>query len=250
MRLKTERAEVIWGDCLDVLPTLPDNAADLVLTSPPYNMNLRINSGRYCSRQITKEFSTKYDGFPDNLPIEDYFEFNRRVIVELLRVAPCVFYNMQIVTGNKPAVLRLLGHFADQIKELIVWDKKTAQPAMKFRVLNSQYELIIVFQRENAMGRQLEAATFERGTMSNLWQIKRGAKVHKDHGATFPLELAERVICNFSKEGDTVLDPFFGTGQTGVAALANNRKVIGVELLAKYFAISCARIVDKLENKL
>jgi len=55
--------------CLDTLKRIPSNSIDLVITSPPYNMNLRIRNGEYCSRQIVKEFSTKYEGFDDNLPI-------------------------------------------------------------------------------------------------------------------------------------------------------------------------------------
>lgn len=77
--------------CLNTLARMSDNSVDLVITSPPYNMNLRIRNGKYCSRQITKEFSTKYDGFDDNLPIDEYFDFHLRVIKELLRVAPIVF---------------------------------------------------------------------------------------------------------------------------------------------------------------
>ena len=55
-------------NCLQTLKRFDDNSIDIVITSPPYNMNLRIRNGNYCSRQIVKEFSTKYEGFDDNLP--------------------------------------------------------------------------------------------------------------------------------------------------------------------------------------
>lgn len=106
--------------CLNTLARMSDNSVDLVITSPPYNMNLRIRNGKYCSRQITKEFSTKYDGFDDNLPIDEYFDFHLRVIKELLRVAPIVFYNVQIVTGSKRAVFKLLGEMNEYVKDIIV----------------------------------------------------------------------------------------------------------------------------------
>ena len=54
---------------METLRRVPDNFVDLVVTSPPYNMNLRIRNGKYCSRQIVKEFSTKYEGFDDNMPL-------------------------------------------------------------------------------------------------------------------------------------------------------------------------------------
>lgn len=111
------------GNCLDRLKEIPDNSVDLVLTSPPYNMNLRIRNGKYCSRQIVKEISTKYKSFDDNLPMDDYFEFNKSVINECLRVSDLVFFNIQMLTGNKPALFRLMGEFSNNIKEMIVWDK-------------------------------------------------------------------------------------------------------------------------------
>ena len=57
------------------------------VTSPPYNMNLRVRGGRYCSRQVVKELSTKYRAYPDNLPMDEYFQFNCDVLDELLRVS-------------------------------------------------------------------------------------------------------------------------------------------------------------------
>ena len=60
----------ILGNCLDELQKINDDYVDTVITSPPYNMNLRIRNGNYCSRQIVKEFSTKYNDFADNLAME------------------------------------------------------------------------------------------------------------------------------------------------------------------------------------
>ena len=70
---KIELNKIYNESCLDTLKRIPDNFIDLVITSPPYNMNLRIRNGVYCSRQIVKEISTKYEGFADNMSIEDYY---------------------------------------------------------------------------------------------------------------------------------------------------------------------------------
>ena len=86
--------------CLKTLKKISNQYVDTVITSPPYNLNLRIRNGVYCSRQIVKEISTKYEGFADNLPIEDYFNFHSEVIQELLRVSNRIFYVIQIVTGS------------------------------------------------------------------------------------------------------------------------------------------------------
>lgn len=232
------------GDCLEKMKEIPDNSVDLVLTSPPYNMNLRIRNGKYCSRQIVKEISTKYESFDDNLPMGDYFEFNKSALNECLRVADLVFFNVQILTGNKPALFRLMGEFSEKIKEFIVWDKCNAQPAIGQNVMNSQFEVLLVLQNSAPESRSFKTGQFDRGTLSNVWNIKRGKKIDKTHGAVFPLELAEKVISNFTEEGDTVLDPFLGTGTSGVAASNLGRKFIGIELDEKYYEIAQNRMSD------
>ena len=63
--------EIYHEDCLETLKKINDKSIDIVITSPPYNMNLRIHRGMYRSRQIVKEFSSKYNDFPDNLPIDE-----------------------------------------------------------------------------------------------------------------------------------------------------------------------------------
>ena len=105
--MKNIQLDKIYNEsCLETLKKIPDNFIDLVITSPPYNMNLRIRKGEYCSRQIVKEISTKYEGFSDNLPIEEYFEFHSNVLKELLRVSNLVFYVVQVVTGSKRALFK------------------------------------------------------------------------------------------------------------------------------------------------
>lgn len=226
--------QFINNDCLTGLKELPSNSAQLIITSPPYNMNLRIRNGKYCSRQIVKEFSTKYDnGFSDNMPMNEYYEFHKNVLIEMLRVSDCVFYNIQILTGNKPAFFKLIGYFHEQIKEMIIWDKVNAQPAMGEGVLNSRFEIILVLG-SNPISRNFLNAQFKRGTLENLWQIKRGKKVSKIHGVTFPEELVDKIILNFSKKGDLIIDPFMGTGTVAARCHKHERDFIGFEIDNRY----------------
>lgn len=226
---------LLHGDCREHLKTLPSGSVNLTITSPPYNMNLRIRNGSYCSRQIVKELSTKYEGYDDNLPMDDYYDLNKDVITELLRVSDLTFYNIQILTGNKPAIFKLMGEFNDKIKEMIIWDKVNAQPAIGDGVLNSQFELLLVLSDNDALSRKFNNAKFERGTLSNVWNIKRGKKRLKGHGATFPEELVAKIIDNFSEPGQVVLDPFMGTGTVGEVCKNSNRHFIGIELLDNYY---------------
>lgn len=223
---------------------MDSNTVNTVITSPPYNMNLRVRNGKYCSRQIVKELTTKYENFKDNLPMDDYFEFNRSVIEECLRVSKQVFYNVQFLTGNKRALFKLMGHFNEKLKEVIIWDKVNAQPAIGENILNSQYEVILCLDNEDSITRAFKTAKFKRGTLSNVWKIKRGKKEFKNHGAQFPLELVETIVKNFTNENDIILDPFMGTGTTGVVCKMLGRKFTGIELDENYYRISKERIID------
>lgn len=231
-------------NCLDTLKRLNDQSIDLVVTSPPYNMNLRIRRGEYCSRQVIKEFSTKYENFSDNMPINDFYEFHLSVLKELIRVSSLVFYNIQIVTGSKRAFFKIIGDLNEYLKEIIVWDKGVAQPAMQFGVLNRQSELLLVFENNNAISRQFSNAQFDRGTLGDIWRIKRGSKPKeiKGHSAVFPEKLVETIILNFTTPGQTIYDPFMGTGTTAVVAKKNARNFIGSELIEQYIDIINSRL--------
>ena len=241
--------EIFNENCIDTLSGIEDDSVDLVITSPPYNMNLRIRNGKYCSRQInppTKEFTTKYTGFNDNLPIDEFYEFHLNVLRELLRVSKIVFYNIQIVTGSKRAFFKIIGELNEYLKDIIVWDKGHAQPAMAKGVLNRQTELILVFDKNNAISRQFEKRNFNRGTLNDIWLIKRGSKSKelKNHSAVFPEALVEKILINFSNENDIVYDPFVGSGTTGIVAKKLNRKFIGSEILKEYADLARKRIQE------
>lgn len=234
---------LINGDCIHELKKLGSKCADMALTSPPYNMNLRIRNGKHCSRQIVKEISTKYKNYDDNLSMQDYYNFNASVINQLLRVCKGpIFYNIQFLTGNKQALYKLIGEFSSQLKEFIVWDKINAQPAIGEGILNSQFEVLLVFDSSNAISRKFNDPQFLRGTLSNHWSIKRGKKPSNTHGAVFPIELAERVINNFSSKSQVVIDPFMGCGTTGAACKALGRDFIGIEIDKDYYDLAVSRI--------
>lgn len=114
-----------------------------------------------------------------------------------------------------------------------------------------------------------EWTIFSRSVWNDVSSARQGK--HLLHGATFPEKLAERVILMYSKEGDSVLDPFLGTGTTVIAAINNNRYGYGIELTDKYFDLAskeignsmnllsttdyhlfhgdCEAMLDKLENE-
>ena len=235
--------KIYQEDCLSTLKKMKDDSIDLVITSPPYNMNLRIRNGKYCSRQIVKEISTKYTEFSDNLPIDEYNKLHSDVLRELLRVSDLIFYNIQIVTGSKRSIFKMIGEFADNLKDIIVWDKGYGQPAMQNQVLNRRTELILVFEKDYPISRQFrKRGKFARGKLDDIWEIKRERSKGESHGAIFPQELVSTILENFSEEGDIIYDPFMGTGTTAVVAKQLKRKFIGSEISQKDIDIAEERI--------
>lgn len=239
------------GDCLDVMQQLIDEGTkvDAIITSPPYNMNLRIHSGRYMSRWGWKgnvgHFTHKYENYRDDLPMDKYFEFQDKFLEKSLQLSDLVFYNIQMITGNKVALFQLLGKYADKIKEIIIWNKLHGQPAMQVGVLNSQYEFIIIFQNSKPYNRSFDYSGFARGTETNVWDIKRERNPHIKAG--FPKAMIERIIMDFVPENATILDPFMGSGTCGIVSKCMNRNFIGIEMDEGYFNVAKERI-DEIAN--
>ena len=129
-------------DCEITLSKMQDKSIHLVITSPPYNMRTRIINGKYTTREKGNHFSKKYQHFEDALPIDEFYILHKRILSELLRVSKVVCYNFQIVTGSKEAFFKIIGDFNTKIKDIIIWDKNNAQPAMHENVLNSVYEMM------------------------------------------------------------------------------------------------------------
>jgi len=117
---------------------------------------------------------------------------------------------------------------------------------MFIEVTNSCYEFILVLEDDLKAGRMIQNATFERGLFNNILRIGRPKKISKEHGAVFPVKLAEEIISNFSKKGDIVLDPFIGSGTTAVACKKLHRKYIGFEISPEYCKIISERLSQQV----
>ena len=230
---------IYHGDCRDILHAV--NRVDSVITSPPYNLNVRVNRKReYISRQvIPEEFSTKYQSYPDNLAPVEYENMTCEVLSQCVRMAGMVFWNVQLVTGNKPALCNLIGRFSRYLKEIAIWDKGSGQPAMQTRTMNSSFEFMLMFSKGDPTTRQFEAATFNRGTLSNIWRISPYREA-KEHRATFPTELvATRLSIHRSQ---SVLDPFMGTGTVLRVAQEMGIAALGIELDERYCEIAANKL--------
>ena len=250
--MKIELDHIYNMDCLEGMKHIPDGSVDAVITSPPYNFCLRVRGEKYTKCSLNEEFAhtgmpiNKYtNAMTDDLDMDEYFKWQCKCIDEMLRVSKgVVFYNIQIITGNKVAILQILGKYAERIREIMIWDKQTAEPAMHFGCLNSEYELIIAFDKADCKGRQFKIANFERGTMSNV--IRVGKNRENKHRAAFPLLIPQILVYNFTPPTGVILDPFMGSGTTAIACIKEKRHFIGFELNKEYYDKAVKRI--KLEQ--
>ena len=211
-------------------------------------MNLRVDKvGKgYKARGFENSSSelilTKYKNYRDDLPMEVYYEFQKQFLTLALKKANTVFYNIQMVTGNKVALLKLIGEFAEHIKEIVIWDKLHGQPAVRDGVLNSRYEFLFILANE-ASRRRFDNALFKRGTLDNLWGIRAGR--HKGCKAGFPIEFVEKILLNFVTKDTLVIDPFMGSGTTGVVCKRLGYDFIGIEFDEETCKIAVERIKDE-----
>jgi site-specific DNA-methyltransferase (adenine-specific) len=222
------------GDCLELMKNLPNNYAQLTITSPPYNVGG--NNMNYRAKH-------KYDGnkeHDDNK--SDYFKWLSERFSEMLRCSKYVFLNIQMLAKNKKDVLRLIAANQEYLKDIIIWGKKNPPPAMEQGVMNSGFEFILIFSKERPDKRKFYDCDF-RGTVGNIIMtaVNRNefASIHK---AVFPLEIPEYIIKNFSKKGQIILDPFMGVGTTAAACKKLNRSYIGFEVSAEYCQVAEKRL--------
>jgi site-specific DNA-methyltransferase (adenine-specific) len=116
---------------------------------------------------------------------------------------------------------------------------------MHEKVLSSAYEILLVMEDDKKCGRVIQNSTFKRGELQNILRIGRGKKISDIHSACFPIELAETIIKNFSNKDNTILDPFAGSGTTGVACKNLNRNFILIEKEPEYIDIINKRLNNK-----
>jgi DNA modification methylase len=222
---------------LDTMARMPDKSIDYVLTSPPYN--------------VKTERIKKYKDFKDGFSQEQYFDQQKELITELLRVTKNhIFYNIQMLSGNKFALHKLIGHFSNNIKEMIIWHKGFGEPAISENVFNSGFEYIIVFSNDEPNKRYFNDANFKRGTQSNVFKILNShsnpfANVHK---AIMPLDIPRYFMINFGNENDVWYDPYMGTGTTAIAAIEEKRNWVGSEISKEYVDLANKRLQPYLNQ--
>lgn len=225
-------ATLYLGDCLEILPTLDvvGVVADLLATDPPYGVAFK--SGR---SQNHRQIENDHVGFDVRPYIEASLKILRRGRHAYIFGAP----NLDGLALCEPAEL--------------IWDKQIIGMGNVSAIWGPQHEKITFAvheiskaNREKGYGRL--AARLRRGSVLSVARPQSGAsKVHPNEK---PVEVLRQMIEASTMLGDTVLDPFMGSGSTGVAAVLEGRRFVGIEIDPEHFETACDRITDAYRSPL
>lgn len=218
------------GDCFDLMKTLPDKSVDLIVTDPPYNIS--IGGGGFL-----KEKNAKYALEKQLKGIDKGYDL--RILDECVRVMKAI--NIYIFCSHFQIVplLQFFVQERDCSFNLITWHKTNPMPYCGNTYLKDT-EYCLFFRKRGVK----VYGTFDTKKTYYLSSINYSDKKKYKHPTIKPLNIIQNFIINSSRIGDVVLDPFMGSGTTGVAATQLNRKFIGIELSKEYFEIAKNRIEE------
>jgi site-specific DNA-methyltransferase (adenine-specific) len=192
------------GDCLEIMPTLPAQSVDVVITDPPYNVGLDYSDG---DRR------------------EDYKKWCEAWFFECMKISSFVVFT--------PGMVNLSMWYS--IKEpfwIMSWHKSNQCSPSRLGGFNA-WEPILVYGKP------------KRRIGHDAWSMPIGKqKDVGNHPCPKYLPFWQKMITDITQEGDTILDPFMGSGTTGVACVNTNRNFIGIEKDPTYFAIAEKRIKE------
>lgn len=234
----------------DALTTklVEDNSIDLIVTSPPYNVDIQYNSHH------------------DDLSYTDYLEFSQKWMSRCFDWLKedgrfCLNVPLDKNKGGQQSVGADITTIAKKIgfqyHSTVIWNegnisRRTAWGSWKSAsapFVIAPVELILILYKKNwkklsgSKVSDIERDEFMQWT-NGMWTFNGESKKRTGHPAPFPLELPKRCIKMFSYVGDTVLDPFSGSGSTIISAALNKRKGIGIDIDKKYCSLSKKRVVD------
>ena len=221
--------DLILGDCLEEMKKIHNNSVDLIFLDPPYNLI----------------------GLDNFIDLETYRFWVSDWIDECLRV---LNWNGCLILAGRPPVLNYL--CVDICKKRIVfrewitWHKIDSITPSKEKY-STNYECFAIFSKwmnrtfnHLPIKSKTENYSSERNAGS-IWEHCKISSHHKEgtkHPTQKPLSFLERFVETYTNENNLVLDPFMGSGTTGVAALKLQRNFIGIEINPEYFEIAKARI--------
>ena len=229
--------KVHQGDCEATLNRMPAESVDLFVTSPPYNLKNSTGNGMKNGsggKWAKAELLNGYADHSDDMPHDEYVTWQRACLTAMMRVLRndgAIFYNHKWrVQGG---LLQDRSDIVDgfPVRQIIIW-KRDGGINFNPGYFLPTYEVIYLICKPDFK------LADKANAIGDVWTIPQEAK--NPHPAPFPVELAQR--CIKSTNAKVICDPFMGSGTTAIAAEAEHRDWIGVELSKDYVKQANERI--------
>ena len=258
-----ESFTLLKGDSFKLLKKMEPKSVDMIFADPPYFLS---SGGISC--QSGKQASVDKGEWDHSKSIEDKLKYHRKWIAlcrEVLKDDGSIMISSTLHSVYAIGVALEMEGFS--IINNIIWKKTNPAPNLACRCFTHSTETVIWARKqltlkkkgkhyfdydamkEDNCGKQMkdvwefeaEPEIFECGTSP------KSEKIFGKHPTQKPIALLTRLIRAASKEGDLILDPFNGSGTTGIAASKLNRKYIGIELEGDYLDLTKERYLDNLK---
>ena len=228
---------IIHGDCLEEMSKLESESVDLVVTSPPYNLNRNAMGGReILSKKALELWGEGYEGYNDFKPENEYAEWQYECLSEMMRViAPtgAIFYNHRWFGKDLEIVMPTYVHNFP-VRQIIIWYRGGGMTLVPHRYFPACYEVIYMIAKKDFKLRKGLGFT-------DVWRFP--PEKNNPHPAPYPVALPER--CLRASYGSIVLDPFLGSGTTAIAAKRCGWDYIGIEQSEEYVEMARKRISEE-----
>ena len=243
-----ENATILYADTLTTR-LIAEESIDLIVTSPPYNLNI------------------DYKSCNDAQPYEEYLKFTKTWLKRCLKWLKndgrmCLNIPLDKNKGGHqsvgPDIIEIAKKVGVKYQSTIIWNEGNISKSSAWGSWMSAscpyviapVELIVLLYKgewkKRSGSKQSDITRNEFISWTNgVWTFKGESKRKIGHPAPFPVELPKRCIKLFSYVGDTVLDPFMGSGSTVIAAKQNNRHGIGIDFEMDYCQLAMERILKE-----
>lgn len=230
------------GDCLELLKSIPDESVDLVFTDPPYNISSKTKLGRKYESGEEGDVSFNFGEWDyDFDPIPFLTECKRVLKPE----------GSIIVWTSEQLFAKYRVWFAENMypKQLLVWVKTNPLPQFRKVSYRQATELMYWASKEKMTQDNPNFIFTAQQDMTNVFYAPVVSGEEKtEHPTQKPLSITMKIIKTHCREGGVVLDPFMGSGTTGVGCVKTNRNFIGFEIDKEYFELAQNRIKKEIQG--
>ncbi|MBU6214494.1 site-specific DNA-methyltransferase [Patescibacteria group bacterium] len=256
-----ELNQIVCGDVLEHLVSLPSQSVDLVIADPPYNLSqgAKINFNNQGLKGFGGEWNKVMEDW-DNLPLGDYMRFTFDWISQIKRVLKPTGSIWVFGTYHNIGVVNLAFQMSKiEIINEVIWYKRNAFPNLAGRRLTASHETLLWghtgekkreyyfdYQKSKDFSDPSDLMKSEGKQMRTVWDIPNNKETRElqfgKHPTQKPLSVCNRIISISSKPEDVVLVPFAGAGTECLAAKESGRHFIGFELEQQYVDIANQRL--------